>query len=85
MSINSKRPKVTAEAGRALWTELLARVATPNDRHAEQFLHWIIESMVIDLINTRIVSDDVFAQSLGERIQKLFEAERSRGGPSLTA
>ncbi len=85
MSINSKRPKVTAEAGRELWMELLRRVGNPTDRDAEVFMHWIIESMVIDLINTRIVSDDVFAQSLGERIQKLFEAERSRGGPSLTA
>ena len=84
MSIN-KRPKVTAEAGRELWMELLRRVGNPTDRDAEVFMHWIIESVVIDIINNRIMQDDVFAQSIGERVQKLLLAERSRGGPDLTA
>lgn len=87
MSIK-KRKSVDAETGRELWTQLLERMADPNDRNIELFMRWITESVVVDMINVRI-HDDAFAMSLGARIQKLLDAEEQRrtgGAPTnLTA
>ena len=76
---------MSAEAGREVWAQLLRRITDSTDRDAELFMHWIIESVVIDVINNRIMRDEAFAQSLGERIQKLFDAEQSRRPPDLSA
>lgn len=84
MSIK-RRPRVTAGAGRDLWQELLQRMTNPADRDAEFFMRWIIESVVIDSINVRMASDDAFAESIGERLQKFLAAEQSRRTPDLSA
>ena len=69
--------EAAASHGRDLWEQLLARVANPSDRTAEQFLHWIVESVVVDSISGRMANDG-FAQVIGARIEKLFAAEQQR-------
>ncbi len=58
-------------AARALWELLLA--GHVSDERFRTALQWILESVLVDLINNRIVGDDEFALVIGRRIATLLE------------
>lgn len=69
---------VTATEGRRLWEQLLMRVINLQDTNAQQFMSWIIESVIRDQINVKMATDPVFAAEIGGRIQRLFDAEAAK-------
>lgn len=66
---------IDAAEGRRLWEQLLARATVLHDATAQQFLSWMVESVVMDMINVRMATEPAFAAMMGTRIQRLLAAE----------
>lgn len=64
---------MTAEWGRDLWVALIES-SQENDPQAAVVLSFILESVVIDLVNNQITKDGEFAKVIGARISALIRA-----------
>lgn len=64
---------MTSEWGRDVWLALIES-SQEGDPQAAVVLSFILESVVIDLINNQIEKDETFAKVIGARISKLIHA-----------
>ena len=67
-------PAMDPAMGRRLWEQLLEASLDGQSEHADLFLTWICQSVLVDWIANRIARDDEFATVIGNRIHALFTA-----------
>ena len=68
---------MTAEWGRDLWVALIES-SQENDPQAAVVLSFILESVVIDLVNNQITKDGEFAKVIGARISALDNPHKEK-------